>query len=58
MTSFRDWLVRNQYKITWFLMGWLSLSCINNLAKGNFGWALFDALMVVINYKLEHVRLK
>lgn len=57
MDAFRNWYVRNQDSITWFLIGWLTLSGINSLARGSYGWAIFDFVLVYVNYKLSNVRL-
>ena len=57
MGQFRNWYVRNQDAITWFIIGWVSLSCINSLTKGDYVWAIFDAFIVYTNYKLRNIRL-
>ncbi len=57
MNSFKNWYVRNQDAITWFLIGWLSLSCINSLADGNLIWAAISAGIVWLNYSLRKVRM-
>lgn len=57
MNNFRNWYVRNQDAITWFIIGWLSLNCVNNLAKGEFIWAAVDLLIIWLNVKLINVRL-
>jgi mannose/fructose/N-acetylgalactosamine-specific phosphotransferase system component IIC len=58
MSNFRNWYVRNQDAITWFLIGFLVMSCINNLSRGAFGWAVFDAVIAYFNYKLNDIRLQ
>ena len=58
MSGFRNWYVRNQDAITWFIIGWLSLSCIDSLVRGSYIWAAFDAAIVFINYKLANIRLQ
>ena len=55
--SFRNWYTYNQDAITWFLIGWLSFGALDNIVKGNYVWALFDAFLVYVNYKLIKVRL-
>lgn len=57
MTNIRDWYIRNQDAITWWLIGWLSWGLMDSLARGNYGWAAFTALMIWLNYKLISVRL-
>ena len=58
MSEFRNWYVRNQDAITWFIIGWMSLSCIDNLARQHYWLALFDAVIVYANYKLSEIRLQ
>jgi hypothetical protein len=58
MNTFKQWYVRNQDEITWFIMGWLSLSCVDNLSNRHYVMALADAVIVYANYKLAGVRLK
>lgn len=55
--SFRNWYVSNQDEITWFIIGWLCFSCLDNLIKGSYAWAAFDAVIAYFNYKLVTVRL-
>jgi hypothetical protein len=57
MNTFKQWYVRNQDAITWFIIGWMVLSCINNVSKQQYVMALFDAVIVFINYKLRNVRI-
>jgi hypothetical protein len=58
MGQFRNWYVRNQDAITWFLVGWLSLSCIDNLYRENYVWAAVDAIIVYINIKFNDFRMQ
>jgi hypothetical protein len=57
MNTFKQWYVRNQDAITWFIIGWMVLSCINNVSKQQYVMALVDAVIVYINYKLRNVKL-
>lgn len=57
MSGFRNWYVRNQDAITWFLIGWLCWSGIDQLARGNYGWAALDFGLAYFNYKMNAVRL-
>lgn len=54
----RNWYVRNQDAITWFLIGWLSLAGLDALLEGRYFWALFNAVLVFVNYKLIPVRMQ
>ena len=50
MSTIKNWYIANCTEITWFLMGWLTLSCIDNLARGHYFSALVDAILVMFNY--------
>jgi hypothetical protein len=55
MNSFKNWYVRNQDAISWFIIGWLSFACLDALAEGRYVWAAFNAALVWLNYKLIKV---
>ena len=57
MSGFRNWYSRNQDAITWFVIGWLSMACLDSLIRGSYGWAAVQALLAYVNYKLAAVRL-
>lgn len=56
--SFKDWYVRNQDAITWFIIGWLSFALLMNITTGDWLWAAVDAVLIYGNYKLKDVRLQ
>jgi len=58
MNSFRDWYVRNQDAITWFIIGFLAFGMLLNLAEGDYVWALVDAGLIWLNYKFSKIRLQ
>lgn len=58
MGSFRNWYVRNQDAITWFLIGWLTFAGIDSLTKGSYIWAIVSFALAYGNYKLNSVRLQ
>lgn len=58
MNSFRDWYVRNQDAITWFIIGWLAFGMIDNVVKQEYVWAVIQAVLIWANYKLSKVRLQ
>jgi len=58
MSEFRDWYVRNQDAITWFVIGWLAFACLDSLGQRNYVWAVFDAVLIWVNYKLASVRMQ
>lgn len=54
----RNWYVRNQDAITWFIIGFLTFGIIDNLARGAYFWAALDAVLIYINYKFVQVRMQ
>ena len=58
MNSLTNWYVGNQDAITWFIIGVLTMTTLNSLALGNYGWAVISAFLVWVNYKLRKVRLQ
>ena len=58
MSKFRNWYVRNQDAITWFIIGWCSFAALDNLANGNYIWAAVMALLAYGNYKLEKIKMQ
>ena len=58
MTQFRNWYVRNQDAITWFIIGWLAFGMLDNVVKQEYIWAAVQAVLIWVNYKLSKVRLQ
>lgn len=58
MNYFRNWYVRNQDAISWFIIGWMTLSAIRALSVGNYFWAAIDTILVYITYKLIRIRIQ
>lgn len=58
MNTFKQWYVRNQDAITWFLIGWLTFAGFNDFIDHNYGMAAFNFAMVYVNYKLLGIRLQ
>jgi hypothetical protein len=57
MNKFKQWYVKNQDAITWFIIGVLVVNCIDALASRNYIWAAVDAAIIYVNFKLRNVRL-
>jgi hypothetical protein len=55
MNSIKNWYIRNQDAISWFIIGWMSLACLDALAEGRYIWAMINAGLVWLNYKLIKV---
>lgn len=51
MNKFRDWYIRNQDAITWFVIGWLAFGMLDNIAHQEYTWALVNAVLIWVNYK-------
>ena len=58
MNRFKQWYVRNQDEITWFLIGFLTFAGFNDVINHNYGMAAFNFAMVYGNYKLAGIRLQ
>ena len=52
MNDFRNWYIRYQDNINWFVIGWLAFAMLDNLGRGSYGWAALDAALIYINYNL------
>jgi hypothetical protein len=53
MNSFKRWYLMNQKEITWFLIGFLTLSGFQDLGQGNYIGAAISFGLAYINYKLN-----
>jgi hypothetical protein len=58
MEKFKNWYVRNQDAITWFLIGWFSMQGLHEFTKGDYVWAAVSFVLAYINYRLSHIRLQ
>lgn len=58
MSQFRNWYVRNQDAITWFVIGLLTMSTIDYINRGEWIWAVISAVLVWANYKFSKVKLQ
>lgn len=58
MDVLRNWYVRNQDAITWFLIGLLTAGFVEHISKQQYTWALVDAVLIYVNYKFSRVRLQ
>jgi hypothetical protein len=47
-----EWFRRYQYEISFFIAGWCALSALDNLAKGDYLWAVISAGISYLNIKL------
>ena len=58
MEHFKNWYVRNQDAITWFLIGLLTSGMLDQLVKRDYWMALLSAVLIWVNYKMSKVRLQ
>ena len=57
LDNFRNWYVRNQDAITWFIIGWLTFAVLDNLTTGNYFWAAVNAVLIYANHKFIKMRI-
>jgi hypothetical protein len=57
MNAFKQWYIRNQDAITWFLIGWLTMGGLDSLAQGNYIWAAVSFALAYVNYIFRQVKL-
>ena len=53
MNSIREFYLKNQKEITWFLIGFLTLSGFQDLGQDNYVGAAISFGLAYINYKLN-----
>jgi hypothetical protein len=53
MNRIKQFFYRYQTEISWFLMGWLTLSGFHDLGNGNYVGAAISWGLAFINYKLR-----
>jgi hypothetical protein len=56
MNAFKQWYIRNQDAVTWFLIGWLTFAGLDSLAQGNYISAAISFVLAYANYALRRVR--
>jgi hypothetical protein len=57
MNKFKTWYVDNQDAITWFVIGLLTSSGIDQLARGSYLLAGISFAVAYLNYSLRKTRL-
>jgi hypothetical protein len=53
MNNFRQWYLKYQQEITWFLIGFLVFAGLQDLSVGNYIGAVLSFGLAYINYKLN-----
>ena len=50
LANFRQWYLRNQVQITWFLIGWLAFGGAINFGQGRYTEAIVLWVIALVNY--------
>jgi len=58
MDKFRAWYVEYQDEISWFLIGWLSLTTVYYFIQQQYFWSAVNAVLVYANYKMSKFQMK
>jgi hypothetical protein len=58
MSSFREWYIKHQDAITWFIIGVCVMSGLTSLAAGNYSGAAINFVVAAINYYLYGHKMK
>ena len=53
MNSIRAFFLRNQKEITWFLIGFMTLSGLEDIGRGNYVGAAISFGLVWLNYVIN-----
>lgn len=53
MSKVLEWFRENEMQLTWFIIGFLTMACMEALARGNYLVAIGDATLIGINYYLR-----
>ena len=51
--KFRPWFIRNQTRISWFIIGMMLMSMVDYLAKGDYTNAALCAFIAVANFIMD-----
>jgi hypothetical protein len=57
MENFKNWYVRNQDAITWFVIGFLTTGMLQSLAAEEYGSAAFSAALIILNVGMIKVKI-
>jgi hypothetical protein len=53
MNKFREWYLKNSTKITWFLIGMLTFTGLDSLARHDYFNAVLSFVIAYINYYFD-----
>jgi len=57
MENFRNWYIRNQDAITWFLIGLLTGQGFDQLSRGNYVSAAVSFGFAYLNFAVSRIRI-
>jgi len=49
----KPWIVRNQHRISWFIIGMMTMSLVHYLSRGDYTNAALCAFIAVANYIMD-----
>lgn len=58
MTAFREWYIKHQDAITWFIIGVCAMAGLSSLAVGDYTNALINFGIAALNYFLSGYKMK
>jgi hypothetical protein len=58
MENFRNWYLKNQDSVSWFLVGLMTGGAIESLSKGQFMWTALYVVLAYINYLGTKLRMQ
>lgn len=53
LDNFREWYLKNQNEITWFIIGFLIAAAISSFSKGEYADMAFSLVLAWANYFLN-----
>jgi hypothetical protein len=53
----KPWIVRNQHRISWCIIGMMIMSMVDYLARGDYANAALCAFIAITNYIMDRTEL-
>lgn len=50
LQGFTEWHEKNIREISWFFIGFFFICFLRDFGRGDYVWAIVDAIFIVINY--------
>ena len=58
MNAFREWYIKHQDAITWFIIGVCAMAGLSSLAAGDYTNAAINFFIAGLNYALKNHKMK